>query len=258
MIKALQPLERENQRVMTTAVLAEEYGIIAQRITDNFNENKERFVEGKHYYCLVGEELKKFKTTLEFPVSLKKINKLYLWTQKGALLHAKSLNTDRAWDVYDILVDTYFTKIQPPVQNNIKDEKIKIMEMNARTRAENAKARTENIKIRKANLYFKMAKVDTLSKEYKNILVAKASEVLAGKEIIPLPKSVQKTYSAKEIGEMFNISANKVGRLANSHNLKVDKYGEWYRSKSENSTKEVDTWVYYDTVIPVFKEILNK
>ena len=57
---------------------------------------------------------------------------------------------------------------------------------------------------------------------------------------------------------MFGISANKVGRLSNSHNLKVEKYGEWYRSKSENSTKEVDTWVYYDTVIPVFKEILNK
>ncbi|WP_259749811.1 ORF6C domain-containing protein, partial [Lactococcus lactis] len=37
--------------------------------------------------------------------------KLYLWTEKGALLHAKSLGTDEAWDMYDILVDTYF-KVQ--------------------------------------------------------------------------------------------------------------------------------------------------
>lgn len=28
--------------------------------------------------------------------------------QKGALLHAKSLNTDKAWEVYDYLVDFYF------------------------------------------------------------------------------------------------------------------------------------------------------
>nr|WP_019292877.1 hypothetical protein [Lactococcus petauri] len=38
-------------------------------------------------------------------------NQLYLWTEKGALLHAKSLGTDEAWDMYDILVDTYF-KVQ--------------------------------------------------------------------------------------------------------------------------------------------------
>ena len=31
-----------------------------------------------------------------------------LWTEKGALLHAKSLNTDKAWAVYDWLVDFYF------------------------------------------------------------------------------------------------------------------------------------------------------
>ncbi|MGE7841394.1 ORF6C domain-containing protein [Lysinibacillus sp. NPDC093712] len=34
---------------------------------------------------------------------------LYLWTEKGAWLHAKSLNTDEAWDAYEILVDEYYT-----------------------------------------------------------------------------------------------------------------------------------------------------
>ncbi|MDE5620138.1 MAG: hypothetical protein K2O29_09960 [Ruminococcus sp.] len=37
-----------------------------------------------------------------------KIRTLYLWTESGALLHAKSLNTDKAWVVYEFLVDTYF------------------------------------------------------------------------------------------------------------------------------------------------------
>ena len=71
-------------------------------------------------------------------------------------------------------------------------------------------------------------------------------------------KSHQKTHSAKEIGELFGISANKVGRLANLHGLKVSEYGEYYRSKSEYSNKEVDTWVYYDSVIPVLAQLLGR
>lgn len=33
------------------------------------------------------------------------LNKLYLWTEKGAFLHAKSLGTDRAWEVYGHLLN---------------------------------------------------------------------------------------------------------------------------------------------------------
>lgn len=121
-----------------------------------------------------------------------------------------------------------------------------------------AEARLMNARSRMSSQFLKLANVDTLSKEYKNILVAKAAEVLAGETIISLPKSKQKTYSAKEIGELFDISANKVGRIANLHGLKVSEYGEYYRSKSEHSNKEVDTWVYYDSVIPVFAQLLGK
>lgn len=101
-------IERENQRVMTTAVLAEEYGTDAKTISYNFNHNKERYIEGKHYYCLEGEDLRAFREIHDLPSN---INKFYLWTEKGAFLHAKSLGTDRAWDVYDHLVESYFKKV---------------------------------------------------------------------------------------------------------------------------------------------------
>lgn len=55
----------------------------------------------------------------------KKATKLYLWTQKGAFLHAKSLNTDKAWEVYDHLVDSYFEKNQPLKLST--EEKIQIL-----------------------------------------------------------------------------------------------------------------------------------
>lgn len=115
-----------------------------------------------------------------------------------------------------------------------------------------------NARSRMAQTYLRLAEVDTLSGTYKTILAAKAAEVLAGEEILPLPKSERKVYSAGEVGARFGISANKVGRLANEHGLKTDQYGEYRRSKSEHSTKEVDTWVYFDTVIPVLARILGR
>lgn len=115
-----------------------------------------------------------------------------------------------------------------------------------------------NARSRMAQTYLRLAEVDTLSGTYKTILAAKAAEVLAGEAILPLPKSERKVYSAGDVGARFGISANKVGRLANEHGLKTDQYGEYRRSKSEHSAKEVDTWVYFDTVIPVLARILGR
>ena len=109
-MNTLTVIERENKRVMTTAVLADEYGTTEKVISNNFNNNKIRYEEGKHYFCLEGNELKKFKSESENLGIAPNLNKLYLWTEKGAFLHAKSLNTDRAWEIYDVLVDTYFKK----------------------------------------------------------------------------------------------------------------------------------------------------
>ncbi len=115
-----------------------------------------------------------------------------------------------------------------------------------------------NAKVRLANQFLKLSRVDTLSTEYKNICAAKAMEALTGTQIIPLPKSAQKMYSAGEIGKILGVSAQKIGRLSNEHNLKTTEYGEWYRSKSEHSSKEVDTFVYNDKGLKKFREILSQ
>ncbi|MBR8680513.1 ORF6N domain-containing protein [Lactococcus lactis subsp. lactis] len=108
----LQITELNGQRVLTTQQIAEGYGTKTRTIIDNFGNNKSRFMEGKHFFLLEGKELKDFKDSNEnFGVVGNRAPKLYLWTEKGALLHAKSLGTDQAWDTYDILVDTYF-KVQ--------------------------------------------------------------------------------------------------------------------------------------------------
>ena len=106
----LQITKFKNIRVLTTQQIAEVYGTDGKVISYNFNHNKERYVEGKHYIRLEGDDLKAFREIHDLPSNL---NKLYLWTEKGAFLHAKSLNTDEAWAVYENLVDTYFNRKKP-------------------------------------------------------------------------------------------------------------------------------------------------
>ena len=101
-------IEYKNIRVLTTQQIAEAYGTDKKVISYNFNHNKDRYIEGKHYLKLEGVEKTEFINRLENHDGSKNAKTLYLWTEKGAFLHAKSLNTDRAWEVYDRLVDEYF------------------------------------------------------------------------------------------------------------------------------------------------------
>ena len=105
-------IEQDGQRVLTTAQLAEAYGTSEKRIQENFRLNKVRYQEGKHFYHVKGEALKQILDTPNFGgTKTGKIRQLYLWTERGALLHAKSLNTDKAWEVYDFLVEHYFRAV---------------------------------------------------------------------------------------------------------------------------------------------------
>lgn len=106
----LQIIEHQEQRVLTTQQLAEAYGVDSKMISKNFERNRERYQLGKHYFALQGDDLRTFKANRQIDDSLKFASILYIWTEKGAWLHAKSLNTDEAWNAYEMLVDDYFTK----------------------------------------------------------------------------------------------------------------------------------------------------
>lgn len=113
----LTPINYENQRIITTKVLAEQFGTEETNIQKNFNNNEKRFIEGKHYYKLEGQILRDFKNSLpnEIQEPLKFAPKLILWTDRGAARHAKILDTDEAWEVYEDLEENYFNpkNVQP-------------------------------------------------------------------------------------------------------------------------------------------------
>lgn len=93
-------------RVIVTETLAQLYCVEPVRIRQNQARNDERFIEGKHFFRLEGDELSSFKllSCLDFP----HVKTLVLWTERGAARHAKLLENDRSWEVFEALEDSYF------------------------------------------------------------------------------------------------------------------------------------------------------
>ncbi|EMR9693643.1 phage antirepressor Ant, partial [Escherichia coli] len=99
-----------------------------------------RFVEGKHFFKVVGNDLKELRVALNYSQNLRvtlsnsqnlqpslrglqispKARSLILWTERGAARHAKMLETDQAWDVFEKLEDCYFSQCE---KNTGKQEK---------------------------------------------------------------------------------------------------------------------------------------
>lgn len=111
-----QRIEVKGIRVLTSKQIAEKYGTTTDVIKQNFSANRGRHIAGKHYILFTGDELKVFKNEVRNPHLVgNRASHLYLWTERGTLLHAKSLNTDKAWEVYDWLVDFYFRAKENPM-----------------------------------------------------------------------------------------------------------------------------------------------
>ena len=55
-----------------------------------------------------GDDLKNFKGIHTEYENLKFASKMYLWTERGANRHCKILDTDKAWEQFDNLEETYF------------------------------------------------------------------------------------------------------------------------------------------------------
>lgn len=121
-INKMQVVEVRGIRVLTSKQLADAYGTEVDRIKNNFRRNKKNYVEGKHYITLEGNELRSAKREAQIEPLLKQAKCVHLWTERGALLHAKSLNTDQAWEVYDRLVDFYF-RAKERQQDKTKEQK---------------------------------------------------------------------------------------------------------------------------------------
>ncbi|PQQ22462.1 ORF6N domain-containing protein [Photorhabdus hindustanensis] len=110
-VQSLPQVVHNSVPVITTELLAELYGTEINNIQQNFKRNSDRFTQGKHYFKVEGSDLKELKNRLTGSQSVaKRARSLILWTERGAARHAKMLETDQAWDVFEKLEDCYFSQ----------------------------------------------------------------------------------------------------------------------------------------------------
>lgn len=174
---------------------------------------------------------------------------VYLLSERGYAKLLKIMDDDKAWDIYDELVDNYFNMrvaIKENKSSLVTQERLAIMKDNSATR--------------RANMLYKIA-MATDSNSSKQQLLARAAKEITGEMTIPIMK--EKEYSAGDIAKKLGTTATMVGRTANRLGLKADQpgqneYGRWTNSKSRYSDKEVPQWLYTEAGYKAIKKEVKK
>ncbi len=115
--------------------------------------------------------------------------------------------------------------------------------ISAETKNKEIEARLNNSLVRKVKELRKIIDDPSTPPTYRQVLNSTAVEMLTGQKLLPLPET-EKTYSATEIAEMVGSTANMVGRVAGSNDLKTDEYGVLVWDKSPYSAKQVQSFRY--------------
>lgn len=167
------------------------------------------------------------------------------------IAHSELPSAERfeSW-IFDEVLPTIRKTGSYAVPGHSKPSKDDIQAMRAQTMAENSRNR-------RAKLWMQLADKTEIP-EFKQLASAYAANTLAGKMVVALPEAKEKSYSATDIGNIFGISANKVGKLANKYGLKTPENGNLFYDKSRYSSKEVESFRYYESAIQAFKDAMEK
>lgn len=244
----------EDKKLILVKEVASIHGRELKVINQAINMNRNRFKDDVDIIDLKGTEfaVNLIDSEIYTQNSINASKNIYLLSERGYYKLLKILEDDVAWEQYDKLVDGYFNmRKQLSSGQATKEIKPNLKEKEIQTRFNNSVAR-------KANALLKIANDPLTTKERKKTLLAQATEILTGsQEVKKLPQPIKKTYSATEVGNKLGINPNKVGRLANTHNLKTDEFGMFFKQTLEKNNKEVEEFKYYENVIPVLKSLLN-
>lgn len=227
--KELIPLEWNNQRIMTTKTLAECYETEEIRIQQGFQRNISRFIEGKHFYRLKGDNLKEFKANYLKDSSLgisKFASELILWTERGTLRHAKILDTDKAWDAYEQLEDTYF-HVREVAPQLIEEQRINAIE--------DEKERNIRLRIVQLKKLVKLDPNDTISATLLNQANNELEIYLQNKSIKEIESKIDK-FSVLREGDM---NANVIAKRLDLYSVNNKPHGQLV----EATAKEIGIYV---------------
>jgi hypothetical protein len=216
------PVIYKSQRVLTTAQLAEVYETETNNIANNFARNKDRFKEGVHYYFLKGADLQGLKNYItDSEIVPRNAPHFYLWTEQGASRHCKILDTDKAWERFDELENTYF---------KIKETAFQLQQLSPELQLFN-------------QMFIALARNELLLKETKQIATDAKAEAVAAKESLTEIKNTIAELPKDQWRKWINSS---ISEIVKSEKCKLTFEGVWnesYRLLEEKSKSDLTTRV---------------
>ena len=113
----------------------------------------------------------------------------------------------------------------------------------------------EEIDLERARFIYEVGQ-DSPIETYKEICSAISVNMVAGQNLLPMPKLKAQIYTASQIADELHISKNRVGAIANKNNLKTEENGEWIWDRAANG-KQVKNFVYNSKGFEKIKELAN-
>ena len=142
------------------------------------------------------------------------------------------------------------------LENKLKQIGMKNNKPTDETKLKRLEIMEKNANVRLSKQFLKLAEL-TKNDRHKDVLIALSTNSMTNEETLPLPRLEQKSYTAEEIGSILGISANMVGRIANKHDLKNDRYGYLAQDKAKHCDKSVESFRYFEHAIDEFKKYIQ-
>ena len=154
----------------------------------------------------------------------------------------------------------YFLKVEQRLKQIVSQKRI--VDDEKQTKLEIQKTRANamelNAKTRAFNSLMKSIDNKHLSPIAVEVFGLKALESAFGVNVNRYLPETEKTYNATEVGKMLGITANRVGRIANTHKLKTAEYGVFKLDKSTSSNKEMENFFYNQKGIERIRQIYEE
>jgi len=100
-------IEWKNQLVITTAEIAKYHELDVRIINQKFRRNKENFILDKDYF-IVTRDISESHRVIQDLFVVNNQTAVYLFTESGYLRFVKTINDEKAWKAYNVLIESYF------------------------------------------------------------------------------------------------------------------------------------------------------
>lgn len=261
--KEIEIKEYNDERVITAYDIAELHGRDVKVINQQFNNNRNKFVENEDYF-IAKKNLIHGVMSFTLANKLQNLKEIILFTYSGYLLLAKTFNDELSWKIQKELVKTYF-KLRE-LKDRVESGELEIR--NAQSKEINDKpTELQQYNLKRAELMIKAAEMMADSK-LKTKILAEASQILTdGRVTLFEDKPAQAdinirkgSLSATQIAEimtekygLYKFSAGSVGSICSTHGLKCEPYAYMHWNNDFQETG----WRYFPEVIMKIWDIIT-